>query len=276
METHNTTQRRGNYKLPKNCTDKYLRNKFFTTQRYGLEMSPEFIAEIEKRMPQLFQIAAKSPSKHRASLDELCDSGVLTRYKMCIKSGRPIDDELNDEMAKRFPQQYDIENRCMRLHQKKQQKFIPYDTADTKETPENTNTETKRKTKIHFPNVSKNGIYNVTTKQVGTPTDGIQYINVFLNGKMFINNALDVKTLINDSVIAVQCIDKTDTKYWHLVNTQLQIIGYKFGPHIQIAKINDTGDALYLETTTRAIIKMSHESLNRDINTANRFVMNVR
>ena len=244
---------------------------YYKYKRQNLPISDEFNEEMAKRFPnydpinrsfkkttnettdsinedQKATIQTKTQYKKHIIWSETTDNKLRSAYQYRKKNKILIPDDLNEELAKRFPG-YDPEKQIFdKLEQTRQEEAYA-----------------EKLRKIVTNSRSKKIVVSVQT--VDTKED-VTYNDVFVNGTKILSNHINtqIKLLCDDTILAIHGIITNDARYpnnptWLAYNAQMQSIppiktNIYSGHYVQIKHISyiNTKVNVFLDNKTTIIL----------------------
>ena len=264
-------------------SDMGLRNIYYSRKRESLPIEDSLNEELAKRFPG-YDPKTKTFKRNKKAIDlsKSSDNRIRNTYYSRKKAGKPIEDSLNEELAKRF-KKYDSETRTFvkqkDLAQKAKENIDNHDSknatviipsAHTVEALPKTEKETYQKIIVEI-------------KPIKMTLEGT-YNDVFVNGRKILKNHIntEVQLFCEDTILGIHGIISGNKYYpespiWLIYDTNIQqrppeqknIITKH---NILVKKIYNYPEEIRLELDNRAIVILKNEKMKK-IAELRRFVL---
>ncbi len=256
-ETQKFKQEKTKNKSYTEFADNTLRSAYHKFKKQKLPIPDELNAELANRFSNYDPETQKFKPKTKSYAD-CTESALRSAYYEHKEQKLPIPDELNTELAKRFPG-YDPEQKIF-------------------DVLEQISREEARAEKLHklvMKSKNKKIIVSVQTVDV---KEAVTYNDIFINGTKILSNHIDteIKLLCDDTILAIHGIITNDVHYphtptWLAYNAQMKSLSPTQANtysnyYVQINNIRDINDKINIFFNNKTTVVLSKEKLKRVAN----------
>ncbi len=280
-------------------SDHALRSLYSYRRIHSLPIEPELQAELIARFPgydakrQIFTgqarrrvnrrrkpiarepvLVSRAPKKVRViSWDKKSDYDLHKAYIKRVRTVTAIEDELNTELARRFPDEYNPITRTFITHACTNQ---PKPTVHTPShhTQQNNHPGVATSAAQAYMNIENTAHLTVTVKQINKTSD-TTYNNVYVNGQLILRNHAntELKLFADNTLLGVHGIITTEQELpqqplWLVYDTNLAVNKWaankkRNGYSIYVANVLPTPTGVNLILSNRCMILLENDRLKR-------------
>ena len=264
-------------------SDMGLRNIYYSRKRESLPIEDSLNEELAKRFPG-YDPKTKTFKRNKKAIDlsKSSDNRIRNTYYSRKKAGKPIEDSLNEELAKRF-KKYDSETRTFVKQKDLTQKAK--ENIDNHDSKNATVIIPSAHTVEALPKTEKEPYQKIIVeiKPIKMTLEGA-YNDVFINGRKILKNHIntEVQLFCEDTILGIHGIISGNKYYpespiWLIYDTNIQqrppeqknIITKH---NILVKKIYNYPEEIRLELDNRAIVILGNEKMKK-IAELRRFVL---